>query len=166
MDRHLAEMGNILKQETVIFEKICGLEVNKTSAIIEHNGKLIEKLSLEQEGLLGRISALEEERIKNMDAYKREKHIRRETTTLSDITATLGGAPGKNMASLGRELKDVIGKLARVQETNRVLINDNMQYYNILLTGLRRDPSLETGYRHDGKEEEKLRNSILFNTTV
>ena len=57
-------------------------------------------------------------------------------------------------------------RLSRIQDTNRVLISDNMEYYNILLTGLRRDPSLETGYGRDGREDEKLKNSILFNQTA
>lgn len=166
MERHIADMGNILKKETALFEKIFGLEQNKTNAIIEHNGRLIEKISMEQEELLTAVSALEIERMKNVDAYKREMRIRREITTLTDITGTLKGATGRNMVALGRDLKDVMTRLSRVRDTNKVLINDNMQYYNILLTGLRRDPSLDTGYGHDGKEEEKLRNSILINTTV
>lgn len=166
MERHIADMGNILKKETTLFEKIFGLEQNKTNAIIEHNGKLIEKISMEQEELLTAVSALEIERMKNVDAYKREMRIRRELTTLTDITDTLKGTSGRNMAALGRELKDVMTRLSRVRDTNKVLINDNMQYYNILLTGLRRDPSLDTGYGHDGKEEENLRSSILINTTV
>jgi len=57
-------------------------------------------------------------------------------------------------------------RLSRIQETNRVLIHDNMEYYNILLTGLRRDRSLDTGYGSDGREEENLKNSILFNQKV
>ncbi|MBN2157817.1 MAG: flagellar protein FlgN [Spirochaetes bacterium] len=166
MNRHIAEMGNILKQETAIFEKIYALEEKKTGAIIDHNGKLIEKISMEQEGLLGKVSDLETERMKKVDAYKRERHIRKEITTLSDITAMLGQPSGGMVASLGGELKDIMGKLACMQDTNRVLITDNMKYYNILLTGLRRDTNMDAGYRHDGKEEEKLRNSILFNTTV
>ena len=57
-------------------------------------------------------------------------------------------------------------KLQRLQETNQTLINDNMEYYNILLTGLRRSGPLDTGYGRDGKEEENLKNSILFNKTA
>jgi hypothetical protein len=67
------------------------------------------------------------------------------------------------MRVLGRNLKDVMIRLSRIQETNQVLIHDNMEYYNILLTGLRRDRSMDTGYGSDGREEETLKNSILFN---
>ena len=61
MDNHIIEMGKILKEETALFEKLHSLERNKTSAILDHNGKLLEKISLEQEGILSSISKLENE---------------------------------------------------------------------------------------------------------
>ena len=59
MEKNVIAMTKILKEETDLFEKLCSLEKSKTEAIIEHNAKLIESISLEQEAILGRISALE-----------------------------------------------------------------------------------------------------------
>ena len=102
-------------------------------------------------------------RTKHIEHYKKNKHIRKSGISLSDITASMDESSADNMRLLGRNLKDVMVRLGRIQETNRVLINDNMEYYNILLTGLRRDRSLDIGYGSDGREEEILKNSILFN---
>jgi DNA-binding transcriptional MerR regulator len=103
------------------------------------------------------------DRMKHIENYKKHKHIRKTGVSLSDITELMDNSSSDNMRMLGRNLKDVMVRLGRIQETNRVLIHDNMEYYNILLTGLRRDRSLDTGYSSDGREEENLKNSILFN---
>jgi hypothetical protein len=166
MDKHLAEMKRILKEEKGLFEKVYSLEKDKTGVIISRDGKLLEKLSKDQEDILATISGLETERIRHVDNYRKHHHIRKDPLTISDLAASVGNAPGADMILLGRELKDVMKKLARVQETNRVLINDNMEYYNILITGLRRDSSIDGGYGSDGREEEILKNSILFNQTA
>ncbi len=52
MDGHIGHIKSILKEEAGLFERLYSLERNKTSAIIEHNGSLLEKLSREQEELI------------------------------------------------------------------------------------------------------------------
>jgi hypothetical protein len=166
MEKHIAEMIKILKEETELFEKLCSLEKDKTGAIVDHNGKLIEKISGEEAGLLAAISELESLRLRQVDDYMRQRHMRSEHVKLSDVAATAAKPVSENMLFLGRSLKEVMLRLGRLQETNQVLIHDNMEYYNILLTGLRRNSSPDTGYGRDGREEEKLKNSILFNQTA
>jgi hypothetical protein len=166
MEKNIISMTKILKEETSLFEKMCALEKSKTEAIVEHNAQLIESISLEQEELLGKISTMEHERAKQMEDYRKHRHINNISFTLRDMAEVLGGATATSVLTIGRNLKDVMLRLGRMQDTNRVLINDNMEYYNILLTGLRRDRSMETGYGRDGREDEKLKNSILFNQTA
>ncbi len=166
MEQHISEMLRILKEETGLFEKLCSLEKDKTGAIVDHNGTLLEKISSEEEGLLGLIASLESSRLRHVDAYMKHRRIRNNRITLSDVAATADNPVSENMLILGRGLKEVMMKLGRLQETNRILINDNMEYYNILLAGLRRNSTLDTGYGSDGREEEKLKNSILFNQTA
>jgi DNA-binding transcriptional MerR regulator len=159
----MIEMGRILKEEKDLFEKLCSLERSKTGAILDHNGKLLEKISIEQEEILSSISKLEVDRVKHIESFKKQNHVRKAGISLSEITEILDDSSAGHMRVLGRNLKDVMIRLSRIQDTNRILIQDNMEYYNILMTGLRRDKSLETGYGSDGKEDEGLKNSILFN---
>ena len=166
MEKNVNAMTKILKEETTLFEKMCSLEKTKTGAIIEHNAKLLEVISLEQEEILARISTLENDRARQMEDYMKQRHIRNNSFTLRDMADMLDSPTSSSMLTIGRSLKDVMVRLGRMQDTNRVLISDNMEYYNILLTGLRRDRSMETGYGSDGREDEKLKNSILFNQTA
>jgi hypothetical protein len=166
MEKNISAMTTILKEETSLFEKLCTLEKSKTEAIIEHNARLLETISREQEEILGRISSLESDRTKQMEEYRKHRHIHVHSFTLKDMAEALEGTTSTGVLTIGRNLKDVMLRLGRMQDTNRVLINDNMEYYNILLTGLRRDRSVETGYGRDGREDERLKNSILFNQTA
>lgn len=166
MDGQIGQLQKILREETGIFDKIYSLERSKTGAIIEQNGALLEKLSRAQEGLLSDIMALEPVRMKRVDEFKRARHIRHQGISISDIAQHIETPEAEQLRVIGRSLKDSMLKLQRLQETNQTLINDNMEYYNILLTGLRRSGPLDTGYRRDGKEAENLKSSILFNKTA
>jgi hypothetical protein len=162
MNKHIAEIATILQEETRLFNTVCSLEENKTGAIMTHDGRLLDRISREQEGLLGTISALESSRMRHADLVAHRGggggHA-----TLADIVSRAGDGHEVRLRDMGRSLRSVLIKLKNLQETNQVLINDNMEYYNILLTGLRRSRSADAGYGEDGREEEKLKNSILFN---
>jgi flagellar biosynthesis/type III secretory pathway chaperone len=112
------------------------------------------------------ISLLEKERTRHADEFKKIKHIRKERISLSDMAGVVDKNTASAVLTLGKGLKEILARLEKVRDTNRVLINDNMEYYNILLTGLRRNTAADTGYGSDGREEENLKNSILFNKTA
>ncbi len=163
MDGHIGHIKSILKEEAGLFERLYSLERNKTSAIIEHNGSLLEKLSREQEELISGIMALENDRMKRVDAFKKVRHIGHQGVSLGEIAGRIEAPENEQVRLLGRGLKEIMSRLRRLQETNQSLIRDNMEFYNIMLAGLRRAGSPDTGYGRDGRGEENLRNSILFN---
>jgi len=166
MEKYDFEMGKILKDELIIFEKLFVLEEHKTSAILEHDGKLLERISRDQEVLLSNMQPLESERLKKMAACKKARHIKKDKATLKDIAEAMGGANGANLATVGGKLAGLITRLNHLLEANRMLINDNMEYYNILLTGLRNNRTVDAGYSPDGKEEDIPKQSVLFNQTA
>jgi hypothetical protein len=42
-------------------------------------------------------------------------------------------------------------------------LNDNMEFYDILLSGLKNSSTLKSGYGKDGKEKGRVFNPVLFN---
>ncbi|OHD69248.1 MAG: hypothetical protein A2W19_15755 [Spirochaetes bacterium RBG_16_49_21] len=165
MEPQVVAMEGILKDELAVFEGLYSLEEEKTGAIMNHDGKLLEKISREQEGLISKIQALETGRIRRMTDYKRARHIK-ETITLKDMADQIAGRGGSRLMTISGNLKAVINRLNNLQKTNRTLINDNMEYYTILLKGLKDNRIMDSGYSPDGKEEETLKQSILFNQTA
>jgi flagellar biosynthesis/type III secretory pathway chaperone len=166
MVRHGKDIERILKDELGIFEKLYSLEEQKTGAILEHKGKLLERISREQEGLLSKIQALESDRQKKMEACETAGHIKKENVTLRTFAESLGGAARDALTETGKRLGGLISRLNSLLETNAILITDNMEYYNILLTGLRANGTNDAGYSPDGREEDIPKQSVLFNQTA
>ena len=165
MDRHLEKIVRILTEESGVFQEILSLEENKTGTIINQDAKLLEKISREQEGFLTILASLEKDRMNRIAEFMKSKNRGKDAISLNDI-ASLAGPEGGRIRSLGDNLRRLLARLDSLQETNRTLINDNMEYYNILLSGLKRGRVNGTGYSSDGKEEEKVTQALLFNKTA
>lgn len=165
MDRHLEEIVRILTEEKGVFQKILSLEEAKTGSIVSQDGKLLEKLSREQEDVLTRVSALESERMSRIMNFMKTRPHGGGTVSLRDVAAS-AGPDGGRLLSIGKDLNGMLSRLELLRNTNKKLISDNMEYFNILLSGLRRGYLAETGYGADGREEEKAAQAILFNKTA
>ena len=64
----------------------------------------------------------------------------------------------------GSELKGIMLKLRDRQENNGRLLQDNMEFFGILISDLKNSSSLKSGYGSDGKENVRVVNPVLFNT--
>ena len=69
MSGNLTELTDILSEELGIFNHILTIEQKKSDAIINKDGILLEKLSLEQEKHLEKIDPIETARKKITDNY-------------------------------------------------------------------------------------------------
>ncbi|MBN2079563.1 MAG: flagellar protein FlgN [Spirochaetes bacterium] len=166
MDRLIVDMCEILDAEAKCLGSLCELEENKTDVIMVHDGKNLERISRDQESILERMRSLETRRMARMQAIRGRRGISGDITTLADMIARLEGDAAACLKERRARVRNAAGKLGRIREKNHALIRDNMEYYEILLTGLRRESARERGYGCDGREEDGLRNSILFNQTA
>ncbi|MCL2155733.1 MAG: flagellar protein FlgN, partial [Leptospirales bacterium] len=139
MNNLVKELIDILKHEREIYENIFHIEEEKSEAIIDRNGKLIEEFSLLQEKFLNEVEALEDERTTLMKKYKsasKIKHIRGEIT-LQEIIDSIDSAQGELLKHAGIELKNILLNLTKVQSLNSQLLMDNMEFYDIIISGLK-----------------------------
>jgi hypothetical protein len=168
MNNLVQKLINILEREKEIYEKICHIEEKKSEAIMERDGKVIEELSLSQEKFLKEIEGLENERIALMKKYKNVflTEQNKSEITLQDIIESIDSKQGKILQQSGVELKDVLTKVGRVQDLNSQLLMDNMEFYDIIISGLKNSSSIGTGYGSDGKEQVGTINPVLFNITA
>ena len=165
MNSSIRELVLILEHEKKIYDKICNIEEKKSEAIIERDGRLIQELSLSQEKLLKEIEGFENERIAHMKMYKslsKMKHNRGEIT-LQDIIDSIDGTQAEILRQAGIELKETLLNVTKVQELNSQLLLDNMEFYDIIISGLKNSSSIRSGYGSDGKEKAGIINPVLFN---
>lgn len=161
------ELEKTLKDEIDIYHKLYGLEERKSRAIVERDGKYLESLSAEQEGLLSLLARQESRRKRLIEEYKtgnRLDDLSREVT-LKEIVRSMDEDSSHKLLRLGMDLRRGLIKMKSLQETNRKLIEDNMEFFDILLSNLKSFVSLKTGYSVRGIEENRVSSSLLFNKT-
>ena len=166
--KSVLQIEKVLREELDLYGEVCDLEEKKGGAIIAKDGKLLESLSMEQESLLGGVSALEERRHWYIEEYRLE-NLPAGTNcdvTLRDIMHTLDGGPRERITRLGTELKNLLWKIQALAETNEKLARDNIEFYNILLAELKSRVSLKTGYNRKAVENSTIENPLIFNRMV
>lgn len=165
MQHVVLKLKNLLNIEKDIYCEIFNIEEEKSEAIIKKSGKVIEELSVSQERLLNKIESFEKERIKLMEEYKKHTNVLHHDNeiTLQDIIDTVDAKSSSALKLAGIELKKVLLKVKNIQNVNSQLLKDNMEFYDILISGLKNSSTLRSGYGRDGKEKGRVFNPVLFN---
>lgn len=165
MQHVVLKLKKLLNIEKDIYQEIFNIEEEKSEAIIKKTGKVIEELSVSQERLLNKIESLEKERIKLMDEYKKHRNVLHHGNeiTLQDIIDTVDAESSSALKQAGIELKKILLKVKNIQDVNSQLLKDNMEFYDILISGLKNSSTLRSGYGRDGKEKGRVFNPVLFN---
>ncbi len=161
-------LKKILEKEVSIYREVLRLEEEKGEAIANRDGKQLETVTLEQEHLLKSIGTLEEERISVIEEYSRQNHLDDlgRPVTLKDVVSLMDEDSTHTLMGLGMELKRQLQKLGRLHETNQVLIQDNLEFFNLLISGLKSAVSMDDGYGPQGDGKQKVAGSLMFNKTV
>ena len=162
MANPIARIEKVLRDEIDVYSGLYALEERKSDAIIDKDGRLMESISREQEALLARVERLEEARIRLV----REMAADGATPTLSDVARRANEGEAGRMVSIGMELKGLLSRLDALYKTNKRLIEDNLEFYEILLSGLKSTASISTGYSAGGLEKSRVSGSMIFNKTV
>ncbi len=168
MAHYLNDLENILNQEQQIFNQVYQLEEEKSEAIITRDGNLLQSLSNTQEKQLTKIQPLEKKRNKIIGQFRKKYGFEEsEELTLKDIVSSDNFANSNDkIIAVGAKLSTTLHKMKNLQDTNRKLMEDNIEFYDILIRELKESVSLKTGYSEKGLEKEEVANSLIFNKTV
>ena len=165
MPSAVKEIEKILSEQNSLYCQILQLEEKKGDAIVAKNGRLIQEISASQEKLLKNIESLEMMRLSLISRYFPELTVDNDANnvTLKDIASSLDSESSMRILKSGSDLKALLLKVKAKQETNSAMLKDNIEYFDILISGLKNSSSLKSGYDRDGKEDERVINPVLFN---
>jgi flagellar biosynthesis/type III secretory pathway chaperone len=164
MESPVLELERILKNEIDIYEKIASIEAGKTDAILSRDGTELERFAIEQERLLNEIADLEKKRAESIEQYRHDNRFDERNVSLQDLVRNMDEDSALRLMRCGMELKRTMLRIQSLSETNSKLIEDNMEFFNILLSGLKNSSSV--GYTRDGNTSHLGKGSYLFNKTV
>jgi flagellar biosynthesis/type III secretory pathway chaperone len=167
MESPVLELERILKEEISIYDRIASLEEEKTDSILSRDGCELESFAREQERLLSEIAGLEEKRERSIDSYRVVNHIdEMGNVTLENLVRNMDEDSALRLSRCGMELKKTVLRMKSLSETNRKLIEDNMEFFDILLSGIKSSATLAAGYTRDGEAPRMVNGSLLINRTV
>lgn len=168
MKTPILEIEKILLEEIKAYASLYELEEKKTGAIMNRDGKLLESISQEQEIYLSRLDSLEKKRKKCIESHVHKGHVQKsnDDITLKDVTVLMDENSSTMILGLGMELKRILQKLDLLYKTNRKLIEDNIEFFSRIVSGLKDSASVITGYCEKGVDRAKINNSLLFNKTA
>lgn len=158
------DLENILQAEITVYEDILLLEEEKARAIMSKDGKMIEELSIRQESLIKEIDLLENDRIEASERCGR-RVLSAETAnpTLKEIAGTMDHASSQSLLKTGDSLKRLLYMISEKQGVNARMIQDNIDFFNLLISDLKNSSSIKAGYNRDGSENTRIVNPVLFN---
>ncbi len=167
MVKTVSDLKKILSEQNKIYSRICEMEEEKEVAIMSRDGDKLKELSTSQEKLLDSVDKLEERRMACIQNYIDENNISNSASlTLREFVDSMNDDSARFLLTLGVELREKLLKLKEKQETNAKLLDDNMEYFNILISGLKDSSMVRSGYEIDGKREGVITNPVLFNQQV
>ncbi|HPS58971.1 MAG TPA: flagellar protein FlgN [Spirochaetota bacterium] len=163
MKKQEMEIENILQSEITVYEDILLLEEEKGRAILKKDGRLIEDLSLRQESLVKEIDDLELERIRAVAGCRRPYSSSGTLEpTLNEIASVMERGQGARLLKTGAELKGLLQRIRDIQGVNARMIRDNIEFFEILIEGLKDSSSIKSGYNSEGRESSRMVNPVLF----
>jgi flagellar biosynthesis/type III secretory pathway chaperone len=168
MYRPVIEMEKILSREIELYEDLYRLEIEKSEAIIGKEWDVVENLSARQETGLSEIDSLEKTRERLIEEYRKINNLDdlSRSITLKEIVLSMDEDSSHHLLQLGMELKEIMNRTSSLVKTNDTLLHDNMEFFNILMSGLKNNRG-QAGYGNDGKEENlKVSDPMIFNQTA
>jgi len=158
----------ILNKEIELYGRMLALEEQKTDVIIERRGRTLDNICSAQEEIISELMIYEKARQDEIDRFRLMEipHRANRDITLRDVAAQAESRNGEILMNAGRELKRTVTRFDRLRKNNRVLIEDNMEYFQIMIRGMKNHNTVLSGYDKLGREKGKIAGPVLFNQTA
>lgn len=168
MLQQVSRLEEILLEEQGLYQQVLELEEEKTSVIQARDGKNLDRISLQQDNLLKRLDGLDAHRQEIIEEYVRVNRIAdvKSHVTLQEVVRSMDEDSAGHLLRIGMDLKKTLLSLDRIQNSNQQMLDDNMKFFDMLVSGLRQEGSMGTGYSSRGQEVETASSPIIINQTA
>lgn len=133
MEDLIAQLGNVLKEETNIYNDVLRVSKQKTSVIVEGKVAELEKIVKTEQTFLKRISGLESRREALVGELSAVFGRKPEELTISNIAELSEGKNGEMLKNVQKSMTDLISELYRTNEMNSMLVRNSLDYIDFSL---------------------------------
>ena len=165
MSNLFREIISIIDRQTELYEEFLGLERKKTDCISGNLVTELEGIVSDQDKVIGQIELIESSRLSCVRKITGKFYINKANPSLRDISQYADDDSGKEMILCAERLKKITNELQRILETNARMIKDNMNFYSLIVEGIKDSLDDKSAYSA-GRESRVKKNSVLINRTV
>lgn len=126
---------SLLGEELSVYEKLCGLSLEKKEAVLKNDVDLLAKIIGEERALIVEAERLESRRISETSRIARELGLEG-NVKISDLKRFLEEDDFHRLESIAEKLKSVLNKLKEINETNRYLVESTLRYISYMIDAL------------------------------
>lgn len=120
---------DVLSKESDEYEALLGLSMKKTPIIVSGNLQDLQKITDEEQEVVGRIHNLDRNRVSITKDIANVLNMDVEKMKLSDMVEVLAGRPAEqeNLIRVQEKLSDIVHRVQRVNSQNSVLISQALE---------------------------------------
>ena len=137
MSNLFREIISIIDRQTELYEEFLGLERKKTDCISGNLVTELEGIVSDQDKVIGQIELIESSRLSCVRKITGKFYINKANPSLRDISQYADDDSGKEMILCAERLKKITNELQRILETNARMIRDNMNFYSLIVEGIK-----------------------------
>ncbi len=125
----MEELISVLEEENVLYERLLVLSMKKTPVIISANLEELQKITDEEQDIVGKIHILDRKREENMKDIANVINRDVNELKLGALVDLLKARPieQKRLASIHDKLKDTISQMVRANEQNDELVKSSLE---------------------------------------
>ncbi len=125
----MEELISVLEEENVLYERLLALSMKKTPVIISANLEELQKITDEEQDIVGKIHFLDRKREENMKDIANVINRDVNELKLGVLVDLLKARPieQKRLASIHDKLKDTISQMVRANEQNDELVKSSLE---------------------------------------
>jgi len=156
------ELTILLREQAEDFSDLAALASEKSEAVIKNDVEHLQKITNIENSLVGKNQKSERRRKELMKDVAAVLNTDADTLTISHLVELLDGKPGRDeLAEVGANLRHSADELNRLNEQNRKLIENSLEYIDFSMNLMRSSQAPAVYYTHDG-EEIPVESSAFF----
>lgn len=129
MEKNFADLLEVMRKESDIYEELLGIEKDKKQVIIDNDVKALEAITAKEQGFVKAIVNLESLRAEVIDGFCKLRGIS-VIKTIDDIMAQLEEGKAALVEAEKQRLSAIINELIEVNNLNTSLLEDSIDYIN------------------------------------
>lgn len=164
MEKNFADLLEVMRKESDIYEELLGIEKDKKQVIIDNDVKALEAITAKEQGFVKAIVNLESLRAEVIDGFCKLRGIS-VIKTIDDIMAQLEEGKAALVEAEKQRLSAIINELIEVNNLNTSLLEDSIDYINYTMDLLTSTEEGDNTYDR-GLADKKTGAKSLFDAKI